>query len=501
MMMTEDMELLRQYARHHSEDAFATLVSRHINLVYSVALRQIHDASLAEEVTQAAFIILARKAGSLGPKTALSAWLCRTAQYAAANALRAECRRQGREQEIYMQSLLSQSESETSPWPEIARLLDVAMAELSEKDHCAIVLRFFEGKDLKQVGAALGVNENTAKTRVSRAVEKLRKYFVKRGVILPVAVLTASISANSIQAAPVTLAKSVTAVALAKGATASGSTLALIKGAVKLMTWAKVKSAMMAGATVLLVAGATPIIVKEIQENRTYSWEIPKVYDPAHASFDFGLDTTPPQVRIKPSIYTNFHGWGTSPGFGYVLAPDGTAARTNYNNWQSIGLGVPLADIVIVAYDGKPQRTIYSIKMPPKPLYDFISNLRHGTAQPLQELIKKKFGIVARRELRETDVLLVKLADTNAPAFKPAGTLMRRMNISGLDPLNYAMGIVWKWVEGQHGVPIGQTHLNVAGDDLFEDTGELGIESAFQLPIINETGLTNRYDYTWLFPQ
>src|ERR1700691_4458893 len=99
MMTTEDMDLVREYAARNSEEAFAALVSRHVNLVYSVALRQLGDAHLAEEVTQAAFIILARKAGSLGPKTILSAWLCRTAQYAAANALRAECRRKRREQE------------------------------------------------------------------------------------------------------------------------------------------------------------------------------------------------------------------------------------------------------------------------------------------------------------------------------------------------------------------------------------------------------------------
>ena len=267
MMMTEDMELVREYARHHSEDVFATLVSRYVNLVYSVALRQLRDVSLAQEVTQAAFIILARKAGSLGPKTILSAWLCRTAQYAAANALRAECRRQCREQEIYMQSLLNQPEPHTSPWPGMAPLLDIAMAGLGEKDHSAIVLRFFEGKDLKQVGAALGVNENTAKTRVSRAVEKLRKFFIRRGVIVPAAVLTAAISANSVQAAPIGLAKSVTAVAIAKGAAASSSTLTLIKGTLKLMAWTKLKTSVgVVGAVLLAVAGTTTLSFKVIAQ-------------------------------------------------------------------------------------------------------------------------------------------------------------------------------------------------------------------------------------------
>src|SRR5437667_8332116 len=149
-MMTDDMELVQEYARHGSEEAFATLVSRHINLVYSVALRRIHDTHLAEEVTQAAFIILARKAGSLNAKTIVSAWLCRTAHYAAADALKIQRRRQRREQEMHMESVLNQTEPESDSWTDISALLDTAMAQLAEKDHCAIVLRFFEGKDLKQ---------------------------------------------------------------------------------------------------------------------------------------------------------------------------------------------------------------------------------------------------------------------------------------------------------------------------------------------------------------
>ena len=104
--MNDDLTLLREYARSNSEEAFAALVSRHINLVYSVALRQVRDPHLAEEITQAVFIILARKAGSLGPKTILSGWLCRTARYASANALTIQRRRQHREQEAYMQSKL-----------------------------------------------------------------------------------------------------------------------------------------------------------------------------------------------------------------------------------------------------------------------------------------------------------------------------------------------------------------------------------------------------------
>ena len=211
------MTLVREYAQSNSEQAFATLVSQHINLVYSVALRQVHDPHLAEEITQAVFIVLARKAKSLSPKTILSGWLCRTARNVSANTLKIQRRRQLREQESHMQSILNESDSDA--WSQIAPLLDEALNCLGTKEHDAVVLRFLDGKELKHVGAAMGTTEDGARMRVNRGLEKLREFFTKKGVTLSATAIAGAVAANSVQAAPAGLAASIT------GAALSGTTI------------------------------------------------------------------------------------------------------------------------------------------------------------------------------------------------------------------------------------------------------------------------------------
>jgi len=251
MHTSDDMQLLQEYASGRSEAAFNALVSRHINLVYSAALRSVNNPSQAEEITQSVFVTLARKARALGRGTVLSGWLYQTARLTASNFIRTEMRRLHREQQAHIQSTMNEPEPEA--WTRVGPLLDEAMAQLNEKDRNAIVLRFFEGKPLKEVGDALGASEDAAKMRVNRALDKLREFFLRRGITMPAGALAAAIADNSIQAAPAGLAAAVAASAVQSSAF-TVSTLTLVKGAISMISSTKIGVALGVCAAAVIVA-------------------------------------------------------------------------------------------------------------------------------------------------------------------------------------------------------------------------------------------------------
>jgi RNA polymerase sigma factor (sigma-70 family) len=297
MQETGDIELLRQYAREGSEDAFEALVARHLNLVYSAALRKTGSPDAAEEIAQAVFIILARKAGRLPDRTILSGWLYQTARLTASTFLRSEIRRTRREQEAYMQPPSNESEAQT--WLQIAPLLEDAMGQLNNEDRTAVVLRFFENKSFAEVGAAFGASENAAKKRVARALDKLRKCFVRHGVVSTSAIIATGISTFSIQQSPAALAKFVTAAAIARGATATASTSTLIKGALKIMAWTKTKTALAVCGALLLAGGATTVAIK-MTIHRTPDFKALEASGDFWAtSFPTGM---PPKTDFKPEL-------------------------------------------------------------------------------------------------------------------------------------------------------------------------------------------------------
>jgi RNA polymerase sigma factor (sigma-70 family) len=258
--MTDELELLRKYAENASEEAFAEVVSRHIRMVYAAARRHVRNAHEAEEITQAVFIILARKAGQLPRGTVLSGWLFRTTRLTACNHIRNETRRRNREREATMQSNLEQ-EPNDDIWRRVSPLLDGALASLGLKDHNAVVLRYVEGRELAEVGQKMGTTELAARQRIHRAVEKLRKFFAKRGVVLTGAILAGSIAANAAPAAPAGLTASIAAAGALKGATAGASTVALFEGTLKALAWAKLKMAAAIGAGVALAIGTAIVAI------------------------------------------------------------------------------------------------------------------------------------------------------------------------------------------------------------------------------------------------
>ncbi len=264
MTDTPDADLLEQF-QNGSPDAFHVLVERYVALVHSVAQRHVANPRDAQDITQAVFILLARKAGTLGRKTVLPGWLYRTARLTAANFQRAEARRIRREQEAFMQSTLEEPATDAL-WQELSPQLDEAMASLGASERDALVLRYFQNKSVAEVGTFLGVRENTAQQRVGRALEKLRKFFAKRGVAATPTILAGTISIHSVPAAPLGLAQTISAVAIAKGAAASATITALVKATMKTMTWLKFKFAIVLGTTLLLGAGVATIAVSQMQD-------------------------------------------------------------------------------------------------------------------------------------------------------------------------------------------------------------------------------------------
>jgi RNA polymerase sigma factor (sigma-70 family) len=198
-MVAEDQMLLGQFTREGSQDAFTALVKRHLNLVYSAAVRQVREPQLAEEVSQAVFIKLAQNAPRLAPDTLLSAWLYQVTRHTAVDVIRREASRRAREQIAFEMNSLNNS---STAWSDIEPHLDEAMESLEPADRSALLLRYFENKSLREVGDELGASEDAAQKRVTRAIDRLREHFSKRKISIGAPALAALLSANAIQAAP-----------------------------------------------------------------------------------------------------------------------------------------------------------------------------------------------------------------------------------------------------------------------------------------------------------
>jgi len=250
--MTDSQHLLAEYARNGSDAAFRELATRYVDLVYSTALRLVEgDTHRAEDVTQTVFVDLSHKARTLPPDVRLGGWLHRDTCLVAGHTLRGERRRQSRErQAAEMNALQNHSQADFS---QVAPLLDEAINGLGEADRTAILLRFFEQQDFRAVGQALGSNEDAARMRVTRALEKLEEFLKRRGVTTTAASLGVVLAANAVQAAPVGLAVTISTAAALAGATATIATQAA-------MNWINIKSVSTIVAAAIVAATGTHLV-------------------------------------------------------------------------------------------------------------------------------------------------------------------------------------------------------------------------------------------------
>ena len=231
MQDKSDAELLQDYAGRGQKTAFREIVTRHADLVFSAALRQVNSPDLASDITQEVFMDLARKArkvaGRLTADATLAGWLFRSTRYAALNHLRDDRLRVEHERQA-MEQLLT----DTSPapdWERVRPFLDEALTSLSDGDRDALLLRYFENRDFRAVGLALGVSDDTAQKRVSRAVERLRELFARRGIAMGAGGLAAVLSANAVQSAPTGLAAAISTAASAGAVAAKAVALTTLQ--------------------------------------------------------------------------------------------------------------------------------------------------------------------------------------------------------------------------------------------------------------------------------
>lgn len=284
VMLEATVEMqLRDYVDRGSEAAFTAVVQRCTGLVYATALRRVGgDAHLARDVTQLVFIDLARKARTLSAGTVVAGWLHHHTCFRSATLVRSERRRRAREEKAATMETIARESGDA--WERLAPLLDDALESLSRRDRDAIVQRFFVGEDLASMGRSWGLTDDAAQKRVSRSLDKLRRFFARRGVATSSTALVAAMNGPAMSAAPAGLAAAIAPVALLEGAAAGGGLAALTT---TLIMGAKIKTAI---ATSVVVLAATTIVVQQRESRRlraelavARAAQTPAAFEPAPA--------------------------------------------------------------------------------------------------------------------------------------------------------------------------------------------------------------------------
>jgi RNA polymerase sigma factor (sigma-70 family) len=287
-MASSDSELIEEFVRRKSDAAFGQIVGRYSNLVFAAARRQVSDPHLAQDVTQAAFIVLARKAASVRGEN-LAGWLLATTRLCALDAIKKQTRRAHYEREAAMAKSEAGQPSEI-PDPQIAAWLDEAMTKLSRRACTALALRYLQDKPVNEVAATLGMSPNAAQKILARSLVKLRKILGRRGVVVPsTAVLSAALLHESAQAAPASLVVSLSS--------ATASSVSIVKGVCQMMLWTKIKiGAAIAAATTMLAGTGSFVLIEALAQTPA----------PPAAVSGAPAAVTPADVAATPASVTPF---------------------------------------------------------------------------------------------------------------------------------------------------------------------------------------------------
>jgi uncharacterized protein (TIGR03435 family) len=523
----DDDELLRAYVRSESEEAFRGLVDRHLPMVYATARRMVGDAQLAEDLAQAAFMILAQKAASLNRRQVLGGWLYQTTRNLARHAIRNEQRRRIREQTaVAMQSLNAKSEPD-----HILEGLEPAMAELEDNERDVLVLRFLQARSLREVGHQFGINEDAARMRVNRALDRLREVFERRGIAVTSALLGTILAASTSEAVPASLASSITATALALK-TAAAVTGTVAHSAVTAASWLNAKAVIAAiGAAVVACTGVFLVQSQRMEniraENRNLSAQQQlltaqvesvslaernreeelqnlqrehgellrlrnevaqlrraqakpgtSIQAPSQ-ELSWSLDPkalaqSPPLVEIRPS-----------PDQSSNQAPSGMISSGN----GTIALRTYLRNIVGYAYDFSPT-ALNRIIMPsgtPEGWFDFRDTLPREGKEVMRQLLRDRFGLVAKRETRYLQTLLLKVDNVNSQGLK----IITERRSAG-DGGGSGVGQL-----GSQTLP-GENRLRGEAISMAGLAAQLG--TRLDATVLDQTGLEALYDYDVLLP-
>ena len=252
--MSNENPLLRQFVEEHSEKAFAELVHRHVDLVYSAALRQLGgDAHLARDASQGVFLALAQNAPRLVRHAALTGWLYTTTRFICAKLVRTRQRTRAREQAAFTMNEMLGAGPQDADWSRVLPLIDDAMHELSAGDREAVLLRHFEGRSFGDIGKSWALSENAARMRVERAMDKLRIRLARRGITSTAAALGTALSTHAIGSAPAGLAGAAATLAFA-GSTSAVSVAGMLTS-LQLMSASILKTGAAAAVLVTAVGG------------------------------------------------------------------------------------------------------------------------------------------------------------------------------------------------------------------------------------------------------